>query len=150
MAALGQLLFDKGELAEADQMLRPALAIQRKIYSQGHFSLATSCVALGNVLVAHGNAREAEGLLREGLEFRQSKLKSGHWQIAEAQTSLGDCLAALKRYDDAEPLLLESYATIKRLRNESDWLTHRALAHLINLYRVWGKPEKAAQYKLSS
>jgi eukaryotic-like serine/threonine-protein kinase len=150
MAALGQLLLDKRELAEAEQMLRQALDVQRKTYSQGHLLLATSCVALGNVLVARGNAQEAEGLLREGLQFRQSKLRSGHWQIAEAQSSLGYCLAALKRYDDAEPLLLESYATIKSLRNESDSLTRRALAHLINLYRVWGKPEKAAQYQLSS
>jgi serine/threonine-protein kinase len=100
------------------------------------------------VLVARGNAQEGEGILRDALRFRSSKFKSGYWQIAEAQSALGNCLAALKRYDEAEPLLVESYSSIKSLRAESDWLTRRALGRVASLYQAWGKPEKAAQYRL--
>jgi tetratricopeptide (TPR) repeat protein len=141
------LLYDKGDYAAAEPMLRDALQIRRKKFPNGNEEVAFSLVELGRLLIDRGNPQEAEALLREGLEIRRNKLAAGHWLIAEAESVLGGCLTALRRYDEAEPLLAESCTVIKAKRGEQDIQTQRALARLVKLYTVTGKPDKAALYR---
>jgi serine/threonine-protein kinase len=147
---LAVLLYDKGDYAAAELMLRNALQIWRKKWPNGHEDVANTLIDLGRLLIDRGNPREAEALLREGLEIRRNKLAAGHWQIAEAESVLGGCLTALKRYDEAEPLLAESCTVIRAKRGEQDIQTQRALARLIKLYTVLGKPDKIALYRSTS
>ena len=147
MNNLAVLLYDKGDYASAEPMLRHALQIRRKKWPNGHEDVANTLIELGRLLIDRGNPQEAEALLREGLEIRRNKLAAGHWQIAEAESVLGGCLTALKRYDEAEPLLAESCTVIRAKRGEQDIQTQRALARLVKLYTVLGKPDKVALYR---
>ncbi len=65
--------------------------------------------------------------------------------------SLGASKAGQKKYAEAEPLLLEGYQGMLARKDHidvPDWyhLT-RAREWLAQLYRAWGKPEKAAAFQ---
>jgi eukaryotic-like serine/threonine-protein kinase len=142
---LGLLLLEKGNLAEAEQLIRRALEMRRKMLRADHPDISSSLVALGRML-AQNNDAGAEPLLREGLDIQQKSLPAGNWQIAETQSILGYSLATAGRHDEAEPLLVQGYEGLKTKRGQSDRRTRQARARLVDLYKKWGKPEKAAQY----
>ena len=144
---LAALQYDKGDRTAAEAMYRNALEIQRQKLPKDHKDIALSLVGLGKVIVSKGKAQEAESLLREGLEIRRSKLLKEHPAIGDAAIALGNCLTALGKYDEAEALLLEGYEISKAKRGDQDKQTRLALARLINLYKVWGKPYKLALYR---
>ena len=71
----------------------------------------------------------------------------GHWLIANTESLLGACLAAQGRHADAEPLLLGSYATLATTPGAPPQRVSEALDRIVSLYQVWGKPEKAAEWR---
>jgi eukaryotic-like serine/threonine-protein kinase len=143
---LGFALYEKGDYEEAEKMARQALEKRRRLLSPEHSDIALSLLSVGRMLSERGKAQEAEALIREGLEIRRKNLAAGHWQIDEAESVLGGCLAALKRFAEAEPILLQSYAALKAKRPTGDRRIEQASKRLLNLYTLWGKPDKAAPY----
>ncbi|MEN3335841.1 MAG: eukaryotic-like serine/threonine-protein kinase [Blastocatellia bacterium] len=147
---LATLLYEKGDYVNAESLFRQTLEIRRKKLPPGNPHIAATLIGLGLLLSERGHAQEAEPLLREALENRRRDLPAGNWQIADAESVLGGCLAARHRFDDAEPLLVEGYTLLKAKRGEHDKQTERALARLIRLYSLWGKPDKATTYRTAS
>jgi hypothetical protein len=66
---------------------------------------------------------------------------------AATESLLGGCLTALGRYEEAESLLLGSYARIAPTGEEADDPTRAACQRIIDLYEIWGDPEKAAEWR---
>ena len=66
-------------------------------------------------------------------------------------TSLGASLAGQKKYADAEPQLVSGYEGMKRRQDAMTAPDRPALDEagqsILKLYRDWGKPEKAAEWK---
>lgn len=73
-------------------------------------------------------------------------VSKGNVGIGAAEGAIGECLAAQKRYDEAEALLLDSYQILKATTGQNDARLTEAAQRLANLYRAWGKPQKARFY----
>ncbi len=147
MVNLANLLRDKGDYKTAEPLFRKALALRRKTLPDGHLDIGYSLINLSILLIDTDRSKEAEPLLREGRGIFQKALPPDHFLIANAESVLGACMAAMHRYEDAEPLLMNSYAQLKNKRGEDDKLTLRALRRVVDLYRKWGKTDKAATYQ---
>jgi eukaryotic-like serine/threonine-protein kinase len=144
---LGFALYEKGDYEEAEKLARQALEKRRRLLPPEHSDTALSLLSVGRMLSEQGKAVEAEAMIREGLAMRRKILPAGHWQIDEAESVLGGCLAALKRFTEAEPVLLQSYAALQAKRPAGDRRIEQAGKRLIRLYKLWGKPDKAASYR---
>jgi eukaryotic-like serine/threonine-protein kinase len=72
------------------------------------------------------------------------------WQRFFVESLLGASLAGEKKYSEAEPLLVEGYNGMLARKDRIDVpdLYNLDLAHkwLVQLYKSWGKPEKAAEW----
>jgi eukaryotic-like serine/threonine-protein kinase len=76
------------------------------------------------------------------------KKQPDDWQRFRGESLLGASLAGEKKYAEAEPLLLEGYQGMLTRKEHigAPYLYHLQMARqwLIQLYKNWGKPEKAA------
>ena len=79
-----------------------------------------------------------------------AEIQPEDWQRFRAESLLGASLAGQKKYAEAEPLLVEGYyGCLARKSNMADAdRSNLELARkgLVQLYKDWGKPEKAAQF----
>jgi tetratricopeptide (TPR) repeat protein len=143
----GEYLLEVGQAPEAKTLLEEALRIQREALPPQHPAIGQSLVALGWARTGAGNPAEGERSLREGLDIVSKALPENHWFRADAQGRLGDCLTTLKRFDEAEPLLLGSYKKLQAAPGTPPPQRIQAVDRLVQLYRAWGRPEKAAQWR---
>jgi serine/threonine-protein kinase len=147
LTTLAFVLHARGDYEAAERLFRQTIELYRKTFAKDNTYTATAVLGLGLVLTDKGDPESAEPLLRQCLDIYREKLPPGHWQIAIAESALGGCLTALRRYDEAEPRLLESYSVLQAKRGDKSTPTQQCLARLISLYKVWGRPDKAAQYR---
>ncbi len=70
------------------------------------------------------------------------------WIDADTKRLLGHCLIKLRSYEEAEPLLLESYSVIRAHFGDDDRRTEATRRWLFELYKAWGKPQQAKQYRM--
>jgi tetratricopeptide (TPR) repeat protein len=77
-----------GETAEAERLLRRALAMQREALVPGHRSLVPTLTALGELLSARHEDGEALSLLQEAVAIARAKLPAHHSQRAQAEAAL--------------------------------------------------------------
>jgi len=144
---LASLLCKKGEYKKAEPLHREALAMRRKLLGDDHPEVADSLQDLADLLYEKGNYKEAEAHYRECLEIYKKALPKGHLDTISSMGALGNCLTKLKRFEEGEKLLLESYKNLESKKEENDKDIIKALNHIIELYKCWGKPDKAAEYR---
>jgi uncharacterized protein HemY len=105
---------------------------------------------LGWLYVTEGRYADAEPLLREAAD-RFEKAKSDGWQRYRVACALGMSLAGRKQYGEAEPLLVGGYQKMieRKASNPADGRSEMAQAGegIVRLYRDWGKPEKAGEWR---
>jgi tetratricopeptide (TPR) repeat protein len=96
--------------AEAEEMFRQALEIQRKLLKGGDADLAYTLNGLGAVLNDQGKVAEAETPLREALAMR--RLVNGKWQphVADSLHMLAHSLRSQGKLAEAEATLQECLA----------------------------------------
>jgi tetratricopeptide (TPR) repeat protein len=104
---------------------------------------------LGLVNLNLGRHEQAESLLRAALTSYE-KIAPDGWERYNCQSLLGASVAGQKRYQEAEPLAVDAYeALIQRKSSISPAnasVMDQAGRRVIQLYRDWGKPEKAAEW----
>jgi serine/threonine-protein kinase len=147
MNNLATLEQDKGNFEEAGNLYRQALAMRRRLLGDDHRDVGASLHDLAVLLYLEGNYEEAERTERQALDTYQKSLKPDHWMIHQSRSGLGACLIKLGRYGEAEQQLLSGYAGLKAALGEQHAQTRKAVSNLIDLYELWGKPEKAAPYR---
>ena len=104
---------------------------------------------LASVLLDQGRVAEAEPLAREALAtLREAKAPS--WRVADAESVLGGCLVARRRFGEAEPLLVGAYEALAKGPGDGSRRVGEARARVVALYKVWGKPELAAEYAVKT
>jgi len=137
----------QGKYALAETYAAQVLAARRHASGPEHPNTILSEADLALAYVSQGKFAESEPLAREALELNQKK-QPDDWQRFRAESLLGASLAGEKKYAEAEPLLLEGYQGMlarKNLISASDrWHLERAHLWLVQLYKSWGRPEKAA------
>jgi len=148
LESLAILLKNQEKLVEAENLFRDILEKRRLILPAGHTSIADALVGLGDVLNMEKRYAEAEPMLREGLTIYQKALVPNSYEIFDAINILGESLAGQKRYEEAESLLLKGATGLLENNRTSEAKKRRTIEGVIKLYADWGKPEKAASWKV--
>jgi serine/threonine protein kinase/Tfp pilus assembly protein PilF len=144
---LGDIAFARAQKGEAEKHYRTALKLRQSTPGAAPTDIATSEAGLGRVLCDCGSQQEGERLLRDALDIRRRILPPSHWHIGYTEALLGGCLENLHRFEEAEPLLLGGYETLRAKRGEGREETRDAASWLAGLYKAWGKPDKAAEWR---
>jgi eukaryotic-like serine/threonine-protein kinase len=138
----------QGKYSLAETYAAQALAERRHVLGTEHEDTMVSAADLALAYVSQGKFAESEPLAREAMEVNR-KNRPDDWKGFRAESLLGASLAGQKRYAEAEPLLLEGFQgmLVRKDRIAVPNRYHLELAHrwLVQLYKNWGKPQKAAE-----
>ena len=131
-------------LAEAEPLLRRALAIDEKRYGSQHPEVATVLNNLAHLLQATNRPAEAEPLMRQALAIDEKSYGPQHPEVAIDLNNLALLLAATNRLDEAEPLMhraLEISLDSQRRNGYEDPQQGAALENYRQLLRAMGNSE---------
>lgn len=153
MSSLGAVYATEGKYAQAETLHTRALKIERRIQGNDHPDTLLTMLLLGEVQIFQRKYSEAESILREAVRRYQGIRFSG-WQRYNGLRLLGESLAGQKRYFEAESLLLSGYQGLLKSKetigaDDIDVLEDARTA-IIQLYTDWGKPQKAAAWRMAT
>ena len=136
---------------EADHWQQKWLAAAKKRDGPGSLAYADELAKVGGDLVARNRHVVAEPFLRESAAILQNKQPESLTNFL-AQSLLGEVLLEQKTYANAEPLLIQGYEGLKAREGQMPplYARHRvteAGQRIVRLYEVWGKAEKAAEWR---
>ena len=98
----------QGRVAEAEELFREALKIDRKTIGKTHPDYSTHLNNLASVVQAQERVAEAEELYREALEIGRKTIGQGHPNYASGLSNLALVVRAQGRYPEAETLSREA------------------------------------------
>ena len=110
MSALGVLLWSKATYAEAEPLMRRALAIVEAAFGPDHPAVAKLLNNLASLLQATNRLTEAEPLLRRALAIDEAAYGPDHPTVATSLNNLASLLKSTNRLTEAEPLLRRALA----------------------------------------
>jgi eukaryotic-like serine/threonine-protein kinase len=150
LADLASMYQRRGEYALAEVYAAQALAGRRHALGSDQPDTMASAADLALAYQSQQKFAESETLAREALEFYRKK-QPDDWHRFRAESLLGASLSGQKRYAEAGPLLLEGYQgmlTRKERMAVPDWYhLDRARQWIVELYRAWGNPMQAAEWR---
>ena len=150
LSDLASMYQRQGRYALAETYSADALAGRRHALGSENPDTMQSAADLALAYISQKKFVEAEPLAREALEFNQKK-QPDDWQRFRAESLLGASLAGQKKYSKAEPLLLEGYQGMLARKDRiavPDWYhLDRAREWIVQLYKDWSKPGKAAEWR---
>ena len=110
-------------------------------------------VLLARVQLQQRKCADAETAIREALSSYDNT-SPDNWRRYYSRTILGATLAGQGRYADAEPLLLSGYEGMAQREATMPFENRSALDQggewIVQLYRDWGQPQKAAVWRSRS
>ena len=95
---------DRGDLAEAERLLRQGLAIDRAVYGPEHVTVGFDLNELAVVFRARGQPDSAIPLLRDALALSRQLVGDSHRNTLAVTTNLARALRESGRLAEAEPL----------------------------------------------
>jgi eukaryotic-like serine/threonine-protein kinase len=113
---LGQFQVGRGELTNAEQSLRQALAINRKIYGDHHDQILWSLLHLGETLERQGDWKRAEEVFREALGNFRKYWPERSMNLTYHLDRLARVIRRQGRFAEAEPLDRERLAVMRQVR----------------------------------
>jgi tetratricopeptide (TPR) repeat protein len=143
LTAAGSYLHRRGAYAEAEPLLKDALAIGEKTLGSEHPDVATWLGNLGHLYRTTGHYAEAEPLFREALAISKKMIGDKYPDIATSLSSLALIYCDLGRYAEAEPLLREALIIAEETLGYEHPIIGIRLKNLANLYRVTGRYSEA-------
>jgi tetratricopeptide (TPR) repeat protein len=148
LGALGSWLTNAGRYTDAEPMLQESLEMRMGIFGEEHVQVAVGKTALAQLYLATGRIEEAETAARAAYRVLTVQLPEGHWRTAWAASIEGSTLAHRKQFQEGEKMLLDSLATLRQEPGSGSRTVYveNTLAYLADLYRNWGKSDKAAVY----
>ena len=134
--------------ADSEAIHRDTLARRRTKEKPDSPVLASALATLGINLLKQAKWSEAEPLLRECLAIRVQTIPDDFRRFNTASL-LGGALLGQGKYAEAEPLIIAGYEGMKAQEAKipppaRSYLTE-AGQRVVQLYRAWGQPEKAAE-----
>lgn len=108
MDRAGAYLHGRGAYADAEPLLREALAIHEKSLGREHPDIGIRLNDLANLLRHTGRHSEAERLYRESLAISEKAHGHEDPKVAVTLNNLANLLRQTGRYAEAEPLLREA------------------------------------------
>jgi len=110
MNRAASLLHAKALHAEAEPLMRRALAIDEASFGPDHPNVATALNDLAQLLRATNRLAEAEPLMRRALAIAEASLGPDHPTVATALNNLAQLLWATNRLAEAAPLMRHALA----------------------------------------
>jgi tetratricopeptide (TPR) repeat protein len=104
------LLFAKADYAQAEPLMRRALAIVEKSLGPNHPNVVSALNSLAVLLQDTNRLAEAEPLLRRALMIDEASLGPNDPNVAIRLNNLAGLLQATNRLDEAEPLMRRALA----------------------------------------
>ena len=134
-----------GRYAEAEELYRAALEIDRATIGEGHPDYATRLNNLAGVVRAQGRYAEAERLYREALEIDRVTIGAGHPDYATHLNNLAGVVEDQGRYAEAEGLYREALEIDRATIGEGhpDYATH--LNNLAGVVQAQGRYAEAEE-----
>ncbi len=155
---LSRTLIEQGRADEAVAVLREALNIALPAFGNDHPLTAIYRINLAAIHLARNEAGAAEALLRQALPIRIQKpgivpsrrrtFAEDDWSVGTTKGLLGAALTGLARYDEAEAMLLDANRDFKDVPGPKGPDPRTILRRLVALYEAWGRPDKAAAYRV--
>ncbi len=150
LSNLGHLYQQQKKYMQAAALYAKVVDGRRHVLGPDHPALASAEDSLGWVRLKQGRYAEAEQLFREALNAQQ-KASSDSWERYNSESLLGACLEREGKYAVAEPPLLAGYQGLMQRRATIPFSERLALddagISIVRLYRNWGKPDKAAEWR---
>ncbi len=107
---LAQVLKDTNRLAEAEPLMRRALAIDEMSFGPAHANVARDLNNLAQLLHVTNRLTEAEPLYRRSLAINEQPFGSKHADVATSLNNLAQLLQDTDRLAEAEPLYRRALA----------------------------------------
>jgi serine/threonine protein kinase/Tfp pilus assembly protein PilF len=152
LSSLATVRRKQGQHAEAERLFGQVLASQRRL-GNDTADVADTLARMSWCYLAQAKYTVAEEVCREALRIREKKLP-GDWLVFESQSLLGVALGAQKRYAEAEPLLISGYEGLLARKDvipaTSAQSLSEALERIVQLYKDWGKKDKADEWRRRS
>lgn len=128
--------FKQGRVAEAKALAEKTLENQKRVFPNGHFTIAFSKRLLGDIYTQAGELKKAEQELREALEFLAKSMKEPNHEISFVKTSLGENLIAQKRMAEAQEILASALDGYLKTRGDNNIYTDRCRAALNSIPKI--------------
>jgi eukaryotic-like serine/threonine-protein kinase len=139
----------QGKYAQAEDLYAQTLAERKHGPNPNDPDTLDNMADLGLTYQAQGKFASSETLAREAVERNRTK-RPEDWQRFFAESLLGASLAGQKKYTEAELLLLGGYQGMVERKSQievpNSYHLDYAREWIGQLYRAWGKPQKAAEW----
>ncbi|TYP80667.1 MULTISPECIES: tetratricopeptide repeat protein [Nitrosomonas] len=110
MNQLGLMYLTKSLHAEAEPLMRRALAIDEASFGADHPKVALDLNDLAGLLLETNRLAEAEPLMRRALDIDEASLGVDHPEVARKLNNLAGLLQSTNRLTEAEPLVRRALA----------------------------------------
>jgi eukaryotic-like serine/threonine-protein kinase len=150
MGNLADVYAGQGEYAQAESLYAKLADVRRRVLGPDNAATANALASLGSTRIKLHKYEAAEPVLRESLNVRE-RTSPDSWLRFKSESLLGESLAGQGKYAEGEPLLLSGYAGLLQ-RNDAipksaSTSSVDAATCLADLYRHWGKLDKAAEWQ---
>jgi class 3 adenylate cyclase/tetratricopeptide (TPR) repeat protein len=143
LTVLGEYLYAGAAYAEAEPLLRRAVAAREQALGAEHPDLATPLHKLGNVCEGMGRPAEAELIYRRMVAVREQAYDPEHPLVAEGLGCLGLFLLSAGRRAEAEPIIARTLVSYERTIGPDHPDLAHSLFHMALLYQRTGRPAAA-------
>lgn len=143
LSKTGKQLMDYALFAEAEPLLKQALAIQET--QTEHSDRAATLSSLGDLKTYIGRYEEAEPLFLRALAIREQALGAEHAETASTLDSLGVLYIYQGRFNEAEPVLQRALSINERVLGPQHLDTGGTLNNLALLYMHLKRYEEGEQ-----
>ena len=140
---LAGLLMHTNRLAEAEPLMRRALAIDEQYYGADHPNVAIRLNNLGQLLQDTNRLAEAEPLMRRSLAIDEQSYGAEHPKVANRLNNLAQLLRATNRLPEAEPLMDRVATIFKNSLGEGHPNVATALNNLAQLLQATNRLAEA-------
>jgi CHAT domain-containing protein len=140
---LAQLLQATNRLAEAEPLMRRALAIDEKSLGPEHPDVATRLNNLAQLLQATDRLAEAEPLMSRALAIDEKSFGPKHPKVATDLNNLAQLLKATNRLAQAEPLMRRALSIDEKSFGPEHPNVARDLNNLAQLLQDTNRPAEA-------
>ena len=143
LSNLASLFQATNRLAEAEPLMRRALAIDEKNYGKDHPKVALDLNNLASLLQATNRLAEAEPLKRRALAIDEQSYGKDHPKVALDLNNLASLLLATNRLAEAEPLMRRTLAIDEQNYGKDHPDVAIGLNNLAQLLKATNRPAEA-------
>ena len=148
--ALATLNRNREDFVVAEQLYHEALEILHDAIGGRHVMVGQVLQELGDVYKETAQHYLAEQVYRKAIAIFESASHVHPLRTVTVYSNLGSTQVELGYYEEAESFLLKSLDIAQSLAQDDETHQHivnRSLEELVVLYKQWGRPDKAGEYR---